>query len=741
MYRVFPLPHTCRASMEFWSVEKPTETLTYTLTISAPLLPEEWLAPLEHSPSNNDEPLGELGPVAVLTVGGGRAPCSPWDTLLHYTASKAADTWSRRAQVRRARKNLTGKTATVASKSTGLRTLTNGSSVKQESSSTASELYRVVQPMADGQVTSAPPPLPLPPPPKAASAPPPLTLPPLPKAASAPPPLPLPPPPKAASAPPPLPLPPPHESMAGLTTDSLTVQNESLVKHAESARLQSPVATVTAESASQVSTINHNGPTSTASMPRPSNMTTPTCTSAEGVTQTTVNGHLAKLVSSPSSLDPSTSEAVEGCITAQGSRDGGSIPSATHISTAGSNGSLTVTPSSTFDDGAPPTVCRIVNESAVTATLLFANADTALFSSSQYEADICRVQNEPVSDGRKESLAGGGGEEGGGERQDDKIVSAAREGGGREGELEDKAEDSSSVETKGVKESEKETSEGERERSHGVLVEMKGDPQRLTAMATVEDGCSNDRGEGIAPEGSHLVQGEDRSQVSPAVTTHTANKADHVTSATHTPSSTSPSHVTVSNPMPTTPTSTTKTDNSSMSVVQSPPTTQSPPTSPFIAVYQNMTYVPYISNNHLYLYPVSPDVLGDHTPSPTHSPNKTTPTSTTKTKPQQHNCLLPRQLNEYPNQKAINKFKIPKRRRKLNSPPTSQQPRPLAPPPQASPPSQVTCITGSEDVVVRSQCLRRWEAGLPTNPFSLTYTVTTSAGHSWTTDKLEGKDR
>lgn len=205
-------------------------------------------------------------------------------------------------------------------------------------------------------------------------------------------------------------------------------------------------------------------------------------------------------------------------------------------------------------------------------------------------------------------------------------------------------------------------------------------------------------------------------------------------------------------PMPTTPTSTMSftSTNSSIAALpvhvpapeaKSPPTSghRSPPTSPVIAVFQNMTYVPYISNNHLYLYPVSPHSLVGHAPSQqshSHMQFMTTPPGLNM--PQSHH------QQELPlNQKSVNKFKTPRRRRKrAKSPPIPQQPHPpmlATPSSQASPPSPVTHQRNSEDAVATSLCLQRKGEGLPVNPFTLTYTVTSSAGHSWSTNSLEGK--
>ena len=50
--------------MEFWNVDCPSKMLTYTLTISAPVLPEDWLVPFDHS-SSTSEPVEELGHVAM----------------------------------------------------------------------------------------------------------------------------------------------------------------------------------------------------------------------------------------------------------------------------------------------------------------------------------------------------------------------------------------------------------------------------------------------------------------------------------------------------------------------------------------------------------------------------------------------------------------------------------------------------------------------------------------------------
>ena len=146
------------------------------------------------------------------------------------------------------------------------------------------------------------------------------------------------------------------------------------------------------------------------------------------------------------------------------------------------------------------------------------------------------------------------------------------------------------------------------------------------------------------------------------------------------------------------------------------------------------------------LYPVSPHSFMDHTPSqpsPSHMQFMATPPGLNMPQsPQQ-------QQNEFPlNKKSLNKFKTPRRRRKQpKSLPTPQQPHPLVATPasqasQASPCSPASPVPhqrSSEDAMAKSLCLRRKGEGLPVNPFTLIYTVTSSAGHSWSTNSLKGE--
>lgn len=83
---------------------------------------------------------------------------------------------------------------------------------------------------------------------------------------------------------------------------------------------------------------------------------------------------------------------------------------------------------------------------------------------------------------------------------------------------------------------------------------------------------------------------------------------------------------------------------------------------------------------------------------------------------------------QYPNADAIRQFRIPKRpshsRLSAPRPPTARSPE------EGSAPSA--------EVVGQSTCWRRYQAGLPSNPHSLTFTVTTEDGRSWTNTRLKG---
>lgn len=79
----------------------------------------------------------------------------------------------------------------------------------------------------------------------------------------------------------------------------------------------------------------------------------------------------------------------------------------------------------------------------------------------------------------------------------------------------------------------------------------------------------------------------------------------------------------------------------------------------------------------------------------------------------------------FPNAEAIRNFRIPKR-------------RPL--PPSATPVFSLLPRTqDSTDAVQSSCCVKRFCAGLSSNPYSLTFTVSTSQGQQWSNSSLEGK--
>jgi hypothetical protein len=340
---------------------------------------------------------------------------------------------------------------------------------------------------------------------------------------------------------------------------------------------------------------------------------------------------------------------------------------------------------------------HVVKGDAVSATLMFANDDSAISGSgsgSSFEVDIVKVQNDKPTVVAKET---------------DDVSKMDIEEAGKSKENELSINNVESKETNSVRKGEEQmggASDGKETSKQGV--------------SEVEKRTDFISGGGKAPPTT--------------------------TSSMATPTSISP--------MPTTPTSTMSLTSTNSSVAafpvhmpapeaKSPPTSghKSPPTSPVIAVFQNMTYVPYISNNHLYLYPVSPHSLVGHTPSQQGSSHMQFMTTPPGLNAQQfHQQELP--LN---NQKAGNKFKTPRRRRKrAKSPPIPQQPHPSlsTPASQVSPPSLPSPVThqrNSEDAVATSLCLRRKGEGLPVNPFTLTYTVTSSAGHSWSTNSLEGE--
>ena len=361
---------------------------------------------------------------------------------------------------------------------------------------------------------------------------------------------------------------------------------------------------------------------------------------------------------------------------------------------------------------------HVVKGDAVTATLMFTNDASSIPSSGSYEVDIVKIQNNQLSVTKEtDSVAK--------EKMD--IEGAVTSD--RQGEI-------SPTEDQSTTKNESEISVGNE----------KNDAAK--EVITVNEG--EEHVGGAKPtEGEITDSSRDTKE-----TTNSAKSTERNLSSLdgqQTPESkTTP---TPTSPKPTTPTSTVSVTSSNSSIPafsfgpkpKSPPTSgpRSPPTSPVIAVFQNMTYVPYISNNHLYLYPVSPHSLMGHTPSqqsPSHMQFVTTP-------PGLNMPLSPQQQrNELPlNQKSVNKFKTPRRRRKQpKSPPTTpQQPHPLMvkPASQASPGSPVTHQRSSEDAVAKSLCLRRKGEGLPVNPFTLTFTVTSSAGHSWSTNSLEGEGK
>ena len=109
----------------------------------------------------------------------------------------------------------------------------------------------------------------------------------------------------------------------------------------------------------------------------------------------------------------------------------------------------------------------------------------------------------------------------------------------------------------------------------------------------------------------------------------------------------------------------------------------------------SLRFVPVVQHSQLVLYgiPASPPTPDDH------------------------------KLSHFPNAEAIRNFRIPKRR-----------------PPPSSPSSALLLSSqDSSDAVQRSCCVRRFHAGLPSNPHSLTFTLSTSQGEQWSSNNLEGQ--
>ena len=121
-----------------------------------------------------------------------------------------------------------------------------------------------------------------------------------------------------------------------------------------------------------------------------------------------------------------------------------------------------------------------------------------------------------------------------------------------------------------------------------------------------------------------------------------------------------------------------------------------------------MTFVPYFKDSTtLLLYPAQ-HLNGI-------SPNK------------EHHTPLP--------YRAVDGFKIPKKRLNSISPPTAETTPPI---------NQVLTtptLAPSNEAVTNSVTLQRLKGGLHGNPFSLTFTVTSGDGRSWSNDRLEGRYR
>ena len=847
--------------MEFWSIKRPTETLTYTLTISAPVLPEEWLVPLEHyplSPKDDKEQIENLG--QIITTVDKEATKSPWDVILTYTAPKLTsasfETWSKRAQVRRARKSNgkaesgVGGVGVVGTKAGGGGevAVVGGGSGSMQMEGGVSELYRILQPKANGLTSTKP----------------------LNQAI-------------ASSS---------STVTSRLSSQTVTLRSaESTItvqqKFADSAipgksahsALQTPATTKTTESTNPIITavsqtpflitgsstsatttctwngsISPSGTEITSTTTAESNRSTPQAVSGSlngpvqgsqvfsttqshqpvlstpqviasivrmgSMRQTLMNGptgmpltttsalssrpipsvpcinnpgalHSENSVSdsgmsilttrpsesistaphttttatqantglnqiSQASCNTSSSQAIPGAplistITGSSvSPTGGNlsssqastpekIPKVSHIiPTAEPNGALS---QSLVEEMITPAIFRsfiapqvhTVKGDAVTATLMFANDDSALPNSNSYEVDIVRVQNDPLS-----------------VTKETKGVAMETNLDNEEAITSSKQEEKSSAEDLTLTKKGSEISVGEKESDSAeearTVNEGEGQVGGVNVAQVIEKVVANISNFSKQLKGEALSRDrkeDDTNRTQSDSTGSTEGKKTTPTSSKTTPTPTSPK--------PTTPTSTMSFANTNSiasflpsNKAKSPPTSaQSPPTSPAIAVFQNMTYVPYISNNHLYLYPVSPNSLMGHTPSqqsPSHLQLLTTP-------PGVNLPQSPQQRNEFPGQKAANRVKVPRRRRKPpKSPPTRPHPLVAAPASQAStaspasPASPITRHESSEDAVAKSLCLRRKGEGLPVDPFTLTYTVTSSAGHSWTTNSLEGEE-
>ena len=800
-------------------MEQPTRTLTYTLTISAPVLPEDWLAPLEQSPSSNDEPLEELGHVAV-TVDKDTSRQSPWDTILRYSV-----TWSRRAQVRRRKSNVSsGKGRVGEGNSSGQRSTMLDSSSTQGENSSISGLYQILQLKANGIRASSNQTLPLS---TACSTPNRLVTQPQ----------------IAESALQQVALHPVSE----IESAESAIHQVSAVKHADSALCQVP--TVKSAESALCHSPAIKFATSTHQSVVVTNSSSSQCSYLQSLS-TQLNGP-ASLALSPSKSDQSHS--LSSCIepvVANGPLPSSGISSPsqtvanlgpnTHrqispVSLSGSHGALPQSPS---DSGEVVKMCPVggvasnaIAEDAVTATLLFANADSALFNSDPYEYEIVKVSNDRVIGSGKEvgvvpmetdtshkesgkevntvpmetdTTHKGSGKEvntvpmeiGVAHKESGKEVDAVpmetdktklaaseetttsrelsieKEGGASFKEIATEHKKSKSVDSSSVDEERDTFREGEAEKEVAMKIEscesvcvtfdvVEKENENTDAAARLEGANNSERGKESGEEltrESAKVENEERTQnrsvenessklTMPEMTTPTSTTIERLPMLASTTttcmnivnsSTTELPALTVS--PPTTAQSLPTIAHTSPITAQSPPTIaqtspiQSPPLSPSLAVYQNMTYVPCISNNYLYLYPVATSSLVDHTPlaqNPTHLQVLATPPG---------NMMQPLQSsrssqkkNKFPNKKGVNRFKIPKCRRTPKSHgSTPPKPRPLAA-------SRVTHGVSSEEAVAKSLCLRRKEAGLPTNPFCLTYTVTSSAGHSWAANSLEGK--
>ena len=177
-----------------------------------------------------------------------------------------------------------------------------------------------------------------------------------------------------------------------------------------------------------------------------------------------------------------------------------------------------------------------------------------------------------------------------------------------------------------------------------------------------------------------------------------------------------------------------------------------------------MTFAPFINNNHIYVYMKTDQSDAaqkgnSKSPSPVkfEVPSPSPPPPLTPSHPHRNHLMSP--SNHFPNMDAIRSFRIPKKRHEALStpPPPSPPSQPhfqvlhTSPPPSQphfqvlhsslSPPPSRPHNAPSEEAVSNSVCVRRQQADLATTPYALTFTLSSSDGHSWTDSSLEGEWR